>query len=487
MLVGCETSSTYSSTSRVVDATSNSSSAVQTSPYSGGASRATAAQMTTVSDMAVPQSAYPSSGTTGGTVTLGSISDEPLPGAPSAPSAPGAPVSSDVSQQVAYDMQPAPAGSLIGGVPDEPIMMPPATTTTTTSSSSVATPSSSTGNWLLVDSEEAQIDETTTDAQLLASARATPNPNQVLDSSSATVYQNKISTTAGPDKYRVVKGDTLYSIAFRYGLDYHALANINKIAPPYNLSVGQVLLLNLKAQKAPEYVVKKGDTLYSIARKNNQSVSVLASVNNLEPPYNLKIGQKILLSRDNAVTAANSKENGEVPVAGNAAKGNTTASTNTSGSKTTASTSTSRPANTTANSSKPVIINTASRKVSGVTWSWPTTTGRVIEQFSTSEQGNKGIDISGQRGQAIYSAADGQVVYAGNALRGFGNLIIINHTNEYLSAYAHNEALLVKEGQKVKRGQQIARMGNTDASSVRLHFEIRYRGQSVNPISYLPK
>ena len=176
-----------------------------------------------------------------------------------------------------------------------------------------------------------------------------------------------------------------------------------------------------------------------------------------------------------------------MPVAGNAAKGNTTASTNTSGSKTTASTSTSRPANTTANSSKPVIINTASRKVSGVTWSWPTTTGRVIEQFSTSEQGNKGIDISGQRGQAIYSAADGQVVYAGNALRGFGNLIIINHTNEYLSAYAHNEALLVKEGQKVKRGQQIARMGNTDASSVRLHFEIRYRGQSVNPISYLPK
>lgn len=78
------------------------------------------------------------------------------------------------------------------------------------------------------------------------------------------------------------------------------------------------------------------------------------------------------------------------------------------------------------------------------------------------------------------------MVYAGNALRGFGNLIIINHSNEYLSAYAHNDALLVKEGDKVKRGQQIARMGSTDAESVRLHFEIRYRGQSVNPTKYLP-
>ena len=81
----------------------------------------------------------------------------------------------------------------------------------------------------------------------------------------------------------------------------------------------------------------------------------------------------------------------------------------------------------------------------------------------------------------------GQVVYAGSALRGYGNLIIINHDNQFLSAYAHNDALLVKEGQKVKRGQQIARMGSTDTESVRLHFEVRYRGQSVNPLSYLPK
>ena len=132
------------------------------------------------------------------------------------------------------------------------------------------------------------------------------------------------------------------------------------------------------------------------------------------------------------------------------------------------------------------IVNSKTRKVAGVTWSWPTT-GKVIEQFSTAETGNKGIDIAGNRGQAILSAADGQVVYSGNALRGFGNLIIINHNNEYLSAYAHNDVMLVKEGQKVKRGQHIARMGNTDAASTRLHFEIRYRGQSVNPVSYLPK
>ena len=338
--------------------------------------------------------------------------------------------------------------------------------------------SSSSGNWLLVDSAEAQADVNNTALEQKVLAQ------QSVNDSARTVYQNKIATTAGPDRYAVVKGDTLYSIAFRYGLDYHALAKINKIDPPYNLKVGQVLQLNLKQQEAPSYVVQKGDTLYSIARKNNQSVSFLAGVNNLEPPYNLKVGQKILLSRDNSMSASASstaKKEEVVPVAGQKAPTTTAATKPTSSD---AKSSATKPA--TSNVAQTPIVKTATRKVAGVTWSWPTT-GRVIEQFSTAEQGNKGVDIAGKRGQAIIAAADGQVVYSGNALRGFGNLIIINHTNEYLSAYAHNDVLLVKEGQKVKRGQQIARMGSTDASSPRLHFEIRYRGQSVNPVSYLPK
>lgn len=384
------------------------------------------------------------------------------------------------------------SGSLIGGVPDGPL---PETIPGNTNmqagmgvSSNVAneailaqaTTSSTSGNWLLVDSAEASKD-----------ASNSQNVQRSLDKQAKAI--------ALPERYVVVKGDTLYSIAFRYGLDYHALAKINKIDPPYNLALGQVLTLNLKSQIAPSYVVQKGDTLYSIARKNGQSVSFLAGVNNLEPPYNLTIGQRILLSRENVVGQTNpSKNNIEVPVAGQQSQVATAPSTQKPSAQ---NNSTTKPSSSNTNSSanknqqvaqkvpanaQTPIVNSKTRKVAGVTWSWPTS-GKVIEQFSTAEQGNKGIDIAGKRGQAILSAADGQVVYSGNALRGFGNLIIINHNNEYLSAYAHNDVMLVKEGQKVKRGQHIARMGNTDTTSPRLHFEIRYRGQSVNPISYLPK
>lgn len=289
------------------------------------------------------------------------------------------------------------------------------------------------------------------------------------------------------DTYRVVKGDTLYSIAFRYGLDYRTLAKDNGIEPPYNIAVGQVIQLNMQKSAAPTYTVQKGDTLYSIAKKNGQSVDFLAGVNDLKAPYNLRVGQVLNLARtEPRGVAAASSTNAVIAVAGqsqtvtdNRARENTQAAAKTTTTATSQTASSSAPA-------KPVVVKGKTRTVSGVTWMWPTT-GKIIEAFSLAEQGNKGIDISGSQGQRILAAADGQVVYAGNALRGYGNLIIINHANEFLSAYAHNDALLVSEGQKVVRGQQIARMGSTDAKSVRLHFEIRYRGQSVNPVGYLPK
>ncbi len=495
---GCETSNQNYSSSRVVDATNVS--AVQSVPGSARAPVTAGTVSRTVSRTAGPEILSDAP------IYDAPVYDAGLSPAPQGSLATQAPVQAPVQAQA-----PAAApGTLIGGVPDEP--MPQYQSSSAVSAPNAALPpdplddfnpspvtqpvaptgaaptaqaSSSSGNWLLVDSAEAQedVNNTALEQKVLA--------QQAVSDSARTVYQNKLATTAGPDRYAVVKGDTLYSIAFRYGLDYHALANINKIDPPYNLSVGQVLVLNLKAQEAPSYVVQKGDTLYSIARKNGQSVSFLAGVNDLEPPYNLKVGQKILLSRDNSVSASSAasaaKSENVVPVAGQknpttSTPSKATASNNKGSSATQASSSS---ASSSANATTP-IVKTATRKVAGVTWSWPTT-GRVIEQFSTAEQGNKGVDIAGKRGQSIIAAADGQVVYSGNALRGFGNLIIINHTNEYLSAYAHNDVLLVKEGQKVKRGQQIARMGSTDTSSPRLHFEIRYRGQSVNPVSYLPK
>ena len=295
---------------------------------------------------------------------------------------------------------------------------------------------------------------------------------------SNTAVSASANTINASDRYQVVKGDTLYSIAFRYGLDYRDLAKKNGIEPPYNIAVGQILALNLSSAKAPEYIVKKGDTLYSIAKANGQSVDFLAGVNDLTPPYTLEVGQKLSLARHNGNSATVAKVENTVPVAGEKE-----VKASTSSKETAAKTQKEEKVSTVATT--PVVSGKA-RTVSGVSWTWPTQ-GKVVKQFSLAEHGNKGIDIAGTRGQQVLAASDGQVVYAGNALRGYGNLVIINHDNEFLSAYAHNDVLLVKEGQKVKRGQQIAKMGSTDASSVGLHFEIRYRGQSVNPIKYLPK
>ena len=297
-------------------------------------------------------------------------------------------------------------------------------------------------------------------------------------SNSNVAVSSSVNNVNASDRYQVVKGDTLYSIAFRYGLDYRDLAKKNGIEPPYNIAVGQILALNLSSAKAPEYIVKKGDTLYSIAKANGQSVDFLAGVNDLTSPYTLEVGQKLSLARHNGNSAAVAKVENTVPVAG---EKEVKASTSTK--ETVAKTQKEEKVSTVATT--PVVSGKA-RTVSGVSWTWPTQ-GKVVKQFSLAEHGNKGIDIAGTRGQQVLAASDGQVVYAGNALRGYGNLVIINHDNEFLSAYAHNDVLLVKEGQKVKRGQQIAKMGSTDASSVGLHFEIRYRGQSVNPIKYLPK
>jgi lipoprotein NlpD len=119
-----------------------------------------------------------------------------------------------------------------------------------------------------------------------------------------------------------------------------------------------------------------------------------------------------------------------------------------------------------------------------VTFQWPAR-GSLIAGFDESKN-NKGLDIAGKAGDPVLAAADGKVVYAGSGLRGYGNLIIIKHNNTYLTAYAHNQTLLVKEEQAIKRGQKIAEMGNSDADQVKLHFEIRRQGKPVDPAKFLP-
>ncbi|MCB5225538.1 peptidoglycan DD-metalloendopeptidase family protein [Alishewanella sp. 16-MA] len=216
------------------------------------------------------------------------------------------------------------------------------------------------------------------------------------------------------------------------------------------------------------YQVQRGDTLYSIAFRAGQDFRTVAARNNIKAPYTIYPGQIIQLQ------------------AGTAAKIKGSVTPTTSKSSTVKSVAASSQKGYVQERSPVNITQSASTAVGRVSWQWPVK-GPILARFSTAEQGNKGVDIGGSAGSRINAAADGQVVYAGNALRGYGNLIIIKHNDDYLSAYAHNKRLLVKERQDVKAGQQIAEMGDTDAVDTRLHFEIRFRGQSVDPLRYLPR
>ncbi|MHB9804979.1 murein hydrolase activator NlpD [Pantoea ananatis] len=251
------------------------------------------------------------------------------------------------------------------------------------------------------------------------------------------------------------------------------------------------------------YTVKRGDTLFYIAWITGNDFRDLAQRNNVQAPYNLNVGQTLQVDNGsgqpitggNAITAADATQSGVVsapqikpaPVAQQPVITYSDDSGESNGSKLLPSkganvATTTAPAVTT----PPTVSSTTNSTTPVGSWRWPTE-GKIIDNFSATEGGNKGIDIAGSRGQPVVATASGRVVYAGNALRGYGNLIIIKHNDDYLSAYAHNDTMLVREQQEVKAGQKIATMGSTGTSSVRLHFEIRYKGKSVNPLRYLPQ
>ncbi len=203
------------------------------------------------------------------------------------------------------------------------------------------------------------------------------------------------------------------------------------------------------------YTVKRGDTLYAISRSTGTSVRDLARLNNISPPYTIEVGQRLKLSGSTKTSPTSGK------------------TTTKSSTKTAAV----RPSSSVPQSSWPPVGQRC--------WQWPAS-GKVILPYSTADGGNKGIDISAARGTPVYAAGAGKVVYVGNQLRGYGNLIMIKHSEDYITAYAHNDTLLVNNGQSVKAGQKIATMGSTDAASVRLHFQIRYRATAIDPLRYLP-
>jgi len=216
----------------------------------------------------------------------------------------------------------------------------------------------------------------------------------------------KIST------HEVAKGETLFSIAWAYGLDYRGLARANGIGNSYTIHPGQVLKLT--------------DDVEVVAPRNSGSKASA-------PPA----------VKTPAATASTPRN----------------------------------PVN------KPVIKNIADGEIR---WLWPAS-GKIIQGFSAGSDGNKGIDLAGKLGDAVAASAAGKVVYAGTGLVGYGQLIIIKHNDRFLTAYAHNRVMLVKEGESVKAGQKIAEIGSSGVEKVKLHFEIRRDGKPVDPEAYLPQ
>lgn len=213
------------------------------------------------------------------------------------------------------------------------------------------------------------------------------------------------------------------------------------------------------AGKPGYYTVKPGDTLIRIGLENGQSWRDIRRWNAIDNPNQIEVGQVLRV----------------VPPAGTPAPAAAVTRPVTS--------ATAAPSNVPAPAASPAPTEAAGSE-DAVAWSWPVQGGQVLAGFDDVK--NKGLDISGAAGDPVLAAADGRVVYAGAGLRGYGNLIILKHNNTYLTAYAHNQTLLVKEDQTVRKGQKIAEMGNTDADRVKLHFEVRRQGKPVDPAKYLP-
>ncbi|WP_227718178.1 peptidoglycan DD-metalloendopeptidase family protein [Microbulbifer sp. Q7] len=219
------------------------------------------------------------------------------------------------------------------------------------------------------------------------------------------------------------------------------------------------------SQRIHHHTVSRGETLYSIAWRYGKDFKELAYINRIPAPYRIFPGQRLKLT--GRVPPAVVQQPPAAP-----AKTRQVASARPSAVK----------------KSAPKVASKPSKKVSNKTvinWRWPAK-GRVLARFQPNNPLRKGVDIAGKKGESVQAAADGTVIYAGSALRGYGKLLIIKHSEEFLSAYAHNDKLLVGEGAKVKAGQRIAELGSSGTDRDMLHFEIRRNGQPVDPLAYLP-
>lgn len=238
------------------------------------------------------------------------------------------------------------------------------------------------------------------------------------------------------------------------------------VRPAPNAELGKPLRGLENAGKPGHYTVQRGDTLVRIALDNGQNWRDLARWNQIDNPNLIEVGEVLRVVPPGEAVVARPMAAGAVQAQHLPPLG--------------------RPQASTAASSTPPVAAPAASVVASaddLVWAWPAQ-GQMVGQFD--EIKNKGLDIAGNAGDAVLAAADGRVVYADSGLRGYGKLIILKHNNTYLTAYAHNQTLLVKEDQQVRQGQKIAEMGSTDADRVKLHFEIRRQGKPVDPLKFLP-
>lgn len=289
-----------------------------------------------------------------------------------------------------------------------------------------------------------------------------------------------------PDTYTVKKGDTLYAIGLEFGYDYKEIAEFNKIAPPYPLQIGQVL--KLKPKTNPTREATNSDEVITIPFGQDEApITAKPTENTASTAIPTLVGPKA--TREPYSEAALNKATPVILPTPPATVATTTEPAKPEPAENKVEEI--KPSEKTAAEPKPQQPTDAKSEVlakyyqsESVEWAWPHQ-GKIINGFN--EATNKGIDIGGKIGQSIYAAAPGKVIYSGSDLRGYGKLVIIKHNALYLSVYAHNSVISVKEGQIVTRGQKIAEMGNSESPNVKLHFEIRRQGRSVDPKLYLPQ
>lgn len=269
--------------------------------------------------------------------------------------------------------------------------------------------------------------------------------------------QSKVSAAvatqpSGPGFYMVKRGDTLYRIALENGQDYKDVAAWNNVANPSAIKEGQVLRV------APLNAAESG----GVVAKPISAGPVVEARPLDKPSGSPQVSGSDSLKREPRV--------GKEPYSDEAyARLNKMEAA---------------PKVAEMRSEPKSEVKAEPAAPDDVAWIWPSS-GKMISPFT--ESGNKGLDFSGKAGDPVIAAGDGKVVYAGSGLRGYGELVIVKHNATFLSAYAHNRKILVKEGQAVTRGQKIAEMGNSDADAVKLHFEIRKQGKPIDPMQYLPK